>query len=341
MIKVGINGFGRIGRVALRVVAKHYADQVQVAVINTSGSMKVDGWAHLFEYDTVYGRFEGKLETRSGQGGEIGILQVNQAQVSVLAQREPEKIPWEKYGAEVVLEATGVFRDQEGASKHFIGGAKKVIISAPPKGGGIPIFILGVNDDQYRGEKLISAGSCTTNCVAPIAKVILDNFEIEESMMTTIHAYTADQELVDGSHKDLRRARAAAQNIVPTTSGAGEAVIAVLPGLKGRFAATAIRVPVACGSYADLTFKLVKKTTVKEINQVFRVAAEQELKNVILFSQEPLVSTDIIGTTHSAIIDSQMTKVVSDDLIQIAAWYDNEWAYCCRLVELAMMVGGG
>jgi len=341
MTKIAINGFGRIGRVTLRVILKHYADEVEVVAINTSGSMDAAGWAHLFEYDTVYRKFGDEVGTSPGRGeGEIGQLIVGGRAIPFLAQREPVKIPWGKYQPDVVLEATGLFRDEKSASKHLSAGAKKVIISAPPRGSNVPIYIIGVNEKNYQGEKLISLGSCTTNCVAPIAKVILDNFKIEEAMMTTIHAYTADQKLVDGSHQDLRRARAGAENIVPTTSGAGEAVIAVLPGLKSRFAATAVRVPVVCGSYSDLTFKFVKKTTLAEVNGVLKKAAEGELKKILLYSEEPLVSVDILGTTYSAIIDAQMTKVVSDDLIQVAAWYDNEWAYCCRLIEAAMMVGG-
>jgi len=344
MVKLAINGFGRIGRVALRVALQLYSDQVEVVAVNTSGSMGVEGWAHLFEYDTVYRKFEGQVgyspSAESAAEDEIGRLLVDRYQIPLLAQREPEKIPWSKYQPEVVLEATGVFRDQESVGQHLTAGAKKVILTAPPQGDDIPIYIIGVNEKEYQGEALISIGSCTTNCVAPIAKIILDHFEIEEAMMTTIHAYTSNQELVDGSHRDLRRARAAAQNIVPTSTGAGRAVIAVLPGLKGRFAATAVRVPVICGSYSDLTFKLTRKTTVEEVNGVLKKAAEGELKKILLYSQEPLVSVDILGTTYSAVIDAQMTKVVSDDLIQIAAWYDNEWAYCCRLIEMAIKVAG-
>ena len=331
MVKIGINGFGRIGRIALRVILKHYTDKVEVGAINTSGSIEAGGWAHLLEYDSVYGRLDYDVSASEEK------INIGGKNYPLLAQREPDKIPWLEHGVEVVLEATGVFRDKDSASAHLDAGAEKVIITAPAKGDGVPIYVIGVNDDQYQGEDIISAGSCTTNCVAPIARVILDNFEIEEAMMTTIHAYTSTQELVDGSHQDLRRARAAAQNIVPTTSGAAEAVIEVLPSLKGRFAATAIRVPIICGSYSDLTFKFVKKTVTEEVNQVLEEAA-QDRPDILLFSQKPLVSTDIIKTTHSAIIDSQMTKVVSDDLVQIAAWYDNEWAYCCRLIEEAIMV---
>lgn len=340
MVKVAINGFGRIGRVSLRTILKDYSDEVEVVAINTSGSMDAEGWAHLFEYDTVYRKYEGAVKTQASDvKEEIGRLVVEGSVIPLLAQRDPAKIPWQQYQPEVVLEATGVFRDKNSASQHLKAGANKVIITAPPKSKEVPIYIIGVNEKDYQGEKLISVGSCTTNCVAPICKVILDNFRIEEAMMTTIHAYTADQELVDGSHRDLRRARAATQNIVPTTTGAAEAVIAVLPGLKGRFAATAVRVPIICGSYSDFAFKMVKKTTAEEVNAALRKAAEGEMKKILFYSQESLVSTDILGSNYSAIVDSQMTQVVSDDLVQIAAWYDNEWAYCCRLVEMAILAG--
>jgi glyceraldehyde 3-phosphate dehydrogenase len=307
--------------------------------INTSGSMEAKDWAHLLKYDSVYGRLPYKISTigpRESQ--EIGRIIINDHQIPVLAQRDPARIPWKKYHVDTVLECTGVFRDQK-AEAHLKAGAKKVIISAPPKDTSIPIFILGVNETQYKGERLISNGSCTTNCVAPLVKIIDQEIGFQEAIMTTIHAYTSDQNIVDGSHSDPRRSRAAAQNIVPTTTGAAQSVVAAYPEVAGRFAATAIRVPVICGSYSDLTFKLVRKTTVEEVNHILEEAAlDPRLIGRLKISYEPLVSSDIIGNTASCLVDTLLTKVVSDDLLQISAWYDNEYAYSCRLLELAQYI---
>jgi glyceraldehyde 3-phosphate dehydrogenase len=333
MVRVAINGFGRIGRTALRVALGLYQDEVKVTAINTSGSMEIGGWGQLLKHDSVYGRLQNEVEW-----DETDLI-IDGERVSVLAQRDPEKIPWTRFGVDVVIESTGVFRDLESASKHLDSGAKRVVVSANPKGGKIPIFIKGVNLKKYKDEKVISCGSCTTNCVAPIAKVILKNFQIEDGRMTTVHAVTADQNLVDGSHRDSRRARSAMANIVPTTSGAAEAVVRVLPKLKGHFTATALRVPVLCGSYSDITFKFKKRTTVREVNKVLLRASEGKMAGVMAFSKEPLVSSDVIRDSHSAIVDSLMTQVVSQDLVQIGAWYDNEWGYCCRLIEEVIQIG--
>ncbi|HUW22302.1 MAG TPA: type I glyceraldehyde-3-phosphate dehydrogenase [Candidatus Bathyarchaeia archaeon] len=333
MVRIAVNGFGRIGRIVTRAALIHYPGELKIVAINTSGSMETAGWGHLLKYDSVYGRFEKEVNWDKDD------LIIEEERYPVLAERDPAKIPWGRFGVDVVIESTGVFRDLESAGKHLDSGAKRVIISAPPKDGKIPIFIKGVNLNKYQEEKVISCGSCTTNCVAPICKVVLKNFEIEDGRMTTIHAVTADQQLVDGSHKDLRRARAAMVNIIPTTSGAAEAVVEVLPKLRQKFTATAIRVPVICGSYSDLTFKLKKRTTAKEINKVLKKASEKEMSGIISFSQEPLVSSDVLKDTHSAIVDGAMTQVVSQDLVQIGAWYDNEWAYSCRLIEEAIYIG--
>jgi len=293
----------------------------------------------LLKYDSVYRTFGREVKISEPQGArEIGSLLINGNLYPLLAERELSKIPWFAYRPDVVIESTGVFRKAEEVEQHLKAGAPKVIISAPPKGEGIPIFLMGVNEKEYQGEKIISNGSCTTNCVAPVVKLIKEKFGIEQAALTTIHAYTADQELVDGSHKDLHRARAAAQNIIPTETGAAESVIAVFPELAGKFAGTAIRVPVICGSYSDLTFKIVKTATIDELNSLFQKAAEGKMKDILAVTTEPLVSGDIIGNPASSIIDLNMTTVVADDLIQVGAWYDNEWAYARRLLEEAIYI---
>ncbi len=336
MIKVGINGFGRIGRVTLRAILTKYLDKIKVVAINTSGSIEVQGWAHLFEYDTVYRRFNGKVHVEKGRGEEIGVLVVNHQRIPLLAQREPGKIPWKKYGAEIVLESTGVFRDRKSASAHFQGGAKKIIVAAPAEG--IKTFVLGVNEKDYRGELIIDNASCTTNCVAPVTKIMMENFGLQKALLSTIHAYTADQELVDGSHHDLRRARSAAVNIIPTSTGADETTIEVIPTLKGLFDGLAYRVPVVCGSVTDICFMTSKRTTVEEVNKVFIKAAKEKYKGIVEVSDKPLVSSDIIGNPASAVIDLSLTQVIDGDLVKIVAWYDNEWGYSCRLIEEAIWI---
>ncbi len=339
-IKVAINGFGRIGRAAARAWWDNYRDKIELVVINTSGSMNVSGWAHLLKYDSVYGRFPAKIESIDPRKAkEIGIIVAGGTEIAILAERNPKKIPWKNYNVNVVLECTGVFADLS-AKDHFRGRVQKVIISAPPKDGSIPIFLFGVNEDRYKGQNLISIGSCTTNCVAPIVKLIDQKLGFEECIMTTIHAYTANQNVVDGSHKDLRRARAAAINIVPTGTGAAKAVEAAYPEIKGRFAASAIRVPVVCGSYAEFVFKLKKKTTVDQVNQIFEQAAAGKLVGFLKVSYEPLVSSDIIGNSASAIVDLSMTEVLSEDMLKVTAWYDNEYGYSCRLLEMAVEILG-
>lgn len=342
-MKLAINGFGRIGRLVFRAALLSYADKVEVVAVNTSGSMDIFGWAHLLKYDSVYGRFpkEIKVEPAANQSGEIGKLIIEGKSHPFLAIREPEKIPWANYQTGTVCESTGVFRTKELAGKHFTGGAKRVIISAPPRSEEIPLYLLGVNEKSYQGESLISNGSCTTNCAAPVCKVVLEHFGIEKASMTTVHAYTADQQLVDGSHKkDLRRARAAASNIIPTTTGAAKAVISVLPQLKGKFSASAIRVPVLCGSFCDFTFLTQQKVSKEEINKLFEQKAKGESKGIIKVTNESLVSSDIIGNPASAIIDLSLTEVIGHNLLKVFAWYDNEWAYACRLIELAMYILG-
>lgn len=339
MVKLAINGFGRIGRLVFRQALTDFADEVEIVAVNTSGSMETEGWRTLTQHDSVYRTFAKEVKVAEPQGArEIGSLLIEGRLFPLLAEKEVLAIPWFAYEPEVVIESTGIFRKAEEVEKHLKAGAKKVILSAPPKGEGIPIILMGVNETKYQGEKIISNGSCTTNCVAPVVKLVKEKFGIEQAALTTIHAYTADQELVDGSHKDLHRARAAAQNIIPTETGAAESVIAVFPDLKGKFAGTAIRVPVICGSYSDLTFKLTRRTTIDELNSLFIKAAKEKMKGILAVTTEPLVSGDIIGNPASCVVDLGMTSVVAEDFIQIGAWYDNEWAYCRRLLEEAIFI---
>ncbi len=337
-IVVGVNGFGRIGSVVLRAILMEKYD-VEVGAINTTGEFPIETLALQFKYDSVYGRFPAKIDfAEAEKAGEIGRLIIGSKIVPVLGEMDPSKIKWKNYGVDVVLECTGAFTDKK-ALNHTKGGAKKVVISAPAKDKSIPVYILGVNGDKYKGETLISNGSCTTNCVAPIVKIIDEKIGFQEGTLTTIHAYTTNQNIVDGNGKDPRRARAGAVNIVPTTTGATEAVIAAYPEVKGRFGGTAIRVPVICGSYSDLTFKLVRKTTVEEVNSILEEASmTPELVSKLKVSYEPLVSSDILGNSASCVIDSLMTKVISDDMISIGAWYDNEYGYSCRLIENAIAI---
>lgn len=358
MIKVGINGFGRIGRIAFRIGLLKHAKELEFVAINTSGSMAVAGWTHLLNYDTMYRRFELKVKAQdiersrqpsSAKASEgldsenplIGYLLISEKgiKVPVLAQPDPSRIPWGKYGVEVVIESTGKFTTEEDAKKHALGGAKRVVISAPAKGGNVGTYVISVN--EYRGEaEVISNASCTTNCIAPVAAVLHSKFGIEKAMMTTIHGYTDDQNLQDNSHKDLRRARAAAENIIPTTTGAAIATTETIPELKGLFDGMALRVPVATGSITDFTMLLKKNVTVDEVNRVFIEASKNALyKGVLGVTDEPLVSSDIIGMNESAIVDLSLTQVVAGNLVKVFAWYDNEWGYANRLLEQVIRVG--
>lgn len=349
MLNLAINGFGRIGRVAARVAMSRYADQVKIVAVNTSGSMEVEGWAHLLKYDSVYGKFPGSVEVKRTGSREtqrrenkevaknvgIGSLIIDGEEIPVLAERQPAKIPWKAYGAEVVIESTGAFRDRVAVAAHLEAGAKKVVVSAPAKD--VKTFVIGVNDAEYRGEKIVNNASCTTNCVAPVTKVMMNSFGIQKALMTTVHAVTADQELVDGSHKDLRRARAAMVNIVPTSTGAAIATTEVIPGLKGLFDGMSMRVPVACASIVDCVFVTTKRTSKEEVNDAFRRAA-LESNGVIEVTNELLVSADIVGRDASAVVDLSLTQVIDGDLVKVVAWYDNEWGYSCRLIEMCIKV---
>jgi glyceraldehyde 3-phosphate dehydrogenase len=331
MKKIGINGFGRIGRLALRVLIGKYSDQAVVPIINASPSMDTLGWAHLFEYDTTYGRFPGTVTVSDQQ------IIINNQPIYVHTTRNPEEIPWGDYGVETVIESTGVFRDQESMSKHLRGSVKNVVLSAPTKDDAVITVVRGINESDAQSSQFTSNASCTTNCVSPVTKVILDAFGIEKAAMTTIHAYTSDQQIQDGSHKDLRRARAAAGNIIPTSTGAAIATTKVIPELKDKFDGLAIRVPVLTGSLTDFTFITKKNTTAKEVNDaLIQAAASEKLKKYLEVSNKPLVSSDIIGSESSAIVNLDLTKVIDGNLVKIFAWYDNEWGYTNRLVEQAL-----
>jgi len=332
---------------AFRVGLLKHSSELEFVAINTSGSMDVSGWAHLVNYDTMYRQFEKKVlpeevkkaAEATDEDPLIGYLKVDGKKIPVLAQRDPAKIPWKRYEVDVVIESTGVFTTEEGAKKHALAGAKRVVISAPVKDGNVGTFILGVN--EYKGEaEVLSNSSCTTNCVAPVAAVIHAKFGVEKAAITTAHAYTDDQKLQDGSHKDLRRARAAAENIVPTTTGAAVSTTETIPELKGLFDGRALRIPVATGSITDFTFVLKKKVTVEEVNQAFIEASQNVLyKGILTVTDVPLVSSDIIGRSESAIVDLGLTQVIDGNLVKVFCWYDNEWGYANRLIEQVVRVG--
>lgn len=348
-IKVGINGFGRIGRLAFRIGILKHLDEIEFAAINTSGSMPASSWAYLTKHDTMYRAFEYDVKGKdikdpkeiTDEDPLIGEMSVSERDVKVpiLAQRDPSKIPWGKYGVDVVIEATGAFTKKEDAMKHAIGGAKRVIISAPAKGENVGTYVIGVNEIEDSPE-VISNASCTTNCVAPVMAVLESAFGIEKAAMTTIHAYTDDQNLQDGSHKDLRRARAAGQNIVPTTTGAAIATTETIPSLKGRFDGMSLRVPVTTGSITDFAVILKRNVTIEEVNDAFKEATKNPLyKGILAISEENLVSTDIVGRSESSIVDLPLTQVIDGNLVKVFAWYDNEWGYANRLVEQVIRVG--
>lgn len=349
MVRMSINGFGRIGRTSFRVFLQRHDlhDQLDIVAINTSGSMGIEGWAQLVRRDTAYRALPFQLEVEVLRSPKevteaepmLGYFLIEGRRIPILAQRDPEKIPWGDYEVDVVIESTGVFRDEKGASKHLSSGAKKVLISAPSKGGPIKTHVLGVNG--YNGEfPIADNASCTTNCIAPVAAVIHQQFGVVKAALTTVHAFTDDQNLQDGSHEDLRRARAAGMNIVPTSTGAALAATEVIPELKGIFDGVALRVPVVTGSLSDLTFVLQRKVTVEEVNQAIKdAAATDHWKGLLAWSEEPLVSSDIIGRSESSIVDLSLTQVIDGDLLKIMAWYDNEWGYCNRLIEQSIAVG--
>lgn len=329
-IKVGINGFGRIGRNFFRALVASGAD---VQVVGVNDLTDTATLAHLLKYDSILGRFAGTVAAADGA------IVVNGVSIPVFAERDPAALPWGKVGADIVVESTGIFTEAEKAGAHLTGGAKKVIISAPAKGEDITI-VMGVNDKDYDPAKhtIISNASCTTNCLAPMAKAIDDAFGIERGLMTTIHAYTNDQRILDFPHSDLRRARAAALNMIPTSTGAAKAIGLVLPHLKGKLDGYAMRVPVPTGSATDLTAELKKPATKEEVNAVVKAAAEGPMKGILVYTEDPIVSSDIVTDPASCVFDAQLTNV-SGNMVKVVGWYDNEWGYSNRLVDLVALVG--
>ena len=329
--RIGINGFGRIGRQALKATLELHPHELEVVAINDITDTKTN--AHLLKYDSTYGRFPGEVEATDDS------LIVNGRPIKVIAQRDPAQIPWDDLGVDLVIESTGHFTDAEKAAAHLRAGAKKVIISAPLKGEGLTV-VLGVNESMYDPARhhIISNASCTTNCLAPAAKVLNDTFGIQRGLMNTIHSYTNDQRILDQVHKDLRRARSAGVNIIPTTTGAARALALVIPELEGRFDGLSLRVPTITVSVVDFVVTVRRQTTRDEVNAAFKAAASGSLKGILDYTEEPLVSSDFRGDPHSSIIDGLSTMVLGDNMIKVLAWYDNEWGYSCRVADLAAFI---
>ncbi|HZR41253.1 MAG TPA: type I glyceraldehyde-3-phosphate dehydrogenase [Ktedonobacteraceae bacterium] len=330
-IRVGINGFGRIGRQSLKGMLERHPNDLEIVAINDLTDTHTN--AHLFKYDSTYGRFPGEVEATEDS------LIINGRRIKILAQRDPAQLPWEDLGVQLVIESTGFFTDAVKAAAHIQAGAKKVIISAPAKGEDITI-VLGVNEDKYDPKKhnIISNASCTTNCLAPTAKVLNDTFGIENGLMNTIHSYTNDQRIQDLVHSDLRRARAAATNIIPTSTGAARALALVIPELKGRFDGMSLRVPTATVSVVDFVATTRKPLTKDAVNAAFKEAAAGALNGILDYTEEPLVSSDFRGDTHSSIVDGLSTMVLGTNMVKVLAWYDNEWGYSCRVGDLANFI---
>jgi len=329
--KVLINGFGRIGRTVFRIYSAQENPNFEVVAVN--GIKDVEGAAHLLKYDTLFGKFDGEVKVEGGQ------LLVNGRTITVLNERDPEKWDYKALGIDLVIESTGKYTQRALAQKHIDAGARKVIITAPAKEEDVTL-VLGVNEDEYdpRNHHVISNASCTTNCLAPVAKVINDTFGIEEGLMTTIHSYTNDQVILDGSHKDFRRARAGAENIIPTTTGAAKAVALVIPDLKGKFTGMAVRVPTPTVSLVDVVMRTRGKVSAEAVNEALKKASEHEMKGILGYSDEPLVSMDFKGDDRSSIVDALSTMVMGDHLLKVISWYDNEWGYSYRVVDLVQFV---
>jgi len=324
-IKVGINGFGRIGRNVYRVIAER--EDIDVLAINDLTDART--LSILLKYDSVHGRFNGEVGTKDNA------LVVKGKEIRLTKERDPASLPWKELGVEVVIESTGIFTTKADCEKHLEAGAKKVILSAPAKDQLDATIVMGINDNDLKPEhKIVSNASCTTNCLGPLVKVINDSFGIEKGLMTTIHAYTNDQKVADLMHSDLRRARAAAINIIPTTTGAAKAIGEVIPELKGKLDGMAMRVPVANGSVTDLVASVKKSVSIEEINNVIKAASENELKGILEYCEDPIVSSDIVDNAHSCIFDSLSTYVIGDNLVKVIGWYDNEWGYSNRMVDL-------
>lgn len=329
--RIGINGFGRIGRNTFKILLEKYTNVIEVAAINDITDTET--LAHLLKYDSIYGRFNGTVEAKESS------LAVNGHEVKVFSQKDPSAIPWKDSGVDIVLESTPVFRDRQSSLKHIAAGAKKVIISSLAKNEDITI-VLGVNEKSYDTEKhhIISNASCTTNALAPVAKVLDSRFKIVKGLMTTVHSYTNDQKILDVAHDDIRRARAAALNLIPTTTGAAKAVALVLPHLKGKLNGLSIRVPTPTVSIADLVVELGKSTCIEEVNKVLKEASEGDLKGILGYTDEELVSADFRQDPHSSVVDGSCTMAVGDNMVKVLAWYDNEWGYSNRLADLAAYI---
>ena len=333
--RIGINGFGRIGRQVLRASMERHPDKLEVVAVNDLTNAKTN--AHLFKYDTSYGVYPGTV------AAEENALVIDGKEVQVLAERDPAGIPWGDLGVDIVVESTGIFTDAAKAAGHLTGGAKKVIISAPARGEDVMV-VLGVNQEKYdpASHNILSNASCTTNCIATMVKVLHDNFTVQRGLMTTVHAYTNDQRILDQAHDDLRRARAAAQNIIPTTTGAARAVGVIMPELQGKIHGMALRVPVATGSITDFVAELDKSVSVQDVNAAFKEASESSLKGIMDYTEDPIVSADIVYNPHSCIFDALSTMVMEDNMVKILGWYDNEWGYSCRTADLcAFLVDKG
>jgi glyceraldehyde 3-phosphate dehydrogenase len=330
-IKVGINGFGRVGRLTLRAINQYHRNELEVVAINDLTDTKTN--AHLFKWDSSYGQYPGEV------GSSEDSIIVDGKKIKILAQKDPAAIVWKESGVQVVIESTGLFTDADKAAAHLKGGVKKVLISAPAKGEDITI-VLGVNEDKYDPKKhnIISNASCTTNALAPVAKVLQQNFGIVKGLMTTIHAYTNDQRILDQQHKDLRRARSAGLSMIPTTTGAAKAISLVLPELKGKLHGFAIRVPTPTVSVVDLVAEVGKEVTVEQVNAAFKTASQGPMKGYLSYCEEELVSVDFKGNSHSSILDSLNTMVIGSNMVKVIAWYDNEWGYSCRLADLTAFV---
>jgi glyceraldehyde 3-phosphate dehydrogenase len=329
--RVGINGFGRIGRLVMKAMLERGGGEVEVVAVNDLTDAKTN--AHLFKYDSNYGKYQGTVEAKDGA------IAVDGRDIKVIAERDPSRIPWGDLGVDIVIESTGLFTDADKASAHRSAGAKKVIISAPAKKEDATI-VLGVNEDIYDPKKhhIISNASCTTNCIAPVVKVLHDNFGVERGLMTTVHSYTNDQKILDVFHKDLRRARSAGQNLIPTTTGAARVVGVVIPELKGKLDGMAVRVPTPTVSLVDFVADVKQKVTAEQVNHAFKAAAEGRLNGILEYCDEPLVSIDFRASSASSIVDSISTLVLDGDMVKVLAWYDNEWGYSCRLADLTRYV---
>ncbi len=324
-IKVGINGFGRIGRMVFKIMVERGG--FDVVAINDLTDAKT--LAHLLKYDSTHGRFKGDVKTKDKS------IVVNGKEIDILSIKDPSQLPWKKEGAKVVIESTGAFREREKIALHLKAGAEKVILTVPAKDEIDNMIVLGVNEKALKSsDKIVSNASCTTNCLAPMVKVLNDTFGVEKGLMTTVHAYTNDQRILDFPHKDLRRARAAAENIIPTSTGAAKAVGKIIPELNGKINGMAIRVPVKCGSITDFVAVLKKKATADEINEAFKKASNGPMKGILEYTEDAIVSSDIIGSSYSCIFDAKSTMVITDNLVKIIGWYDNEWGYSSRVVDL-------